>query len=832
MAASTGNSKMVVLLLGLGLDPLLKDDSQEAPINKAVYEGHYQVAGHLLKYYDDISDASCHGFNLLHQVCRAQLEFDTDSDFIASLVRRGCGIDSRSESGHTPLMCAVDRWTARPNLVEYLLDSGADVHAVDHSGKTALHFASHPHSVESLLARGAKIYTKDKSGNSPLMHMCSHDKPDAVRSLLRHGAKPDARGNKLWTPFLTASALGRTNVIKVLSEEGADVNLAVRGIGNALSFAALMNQADCIPVLVACGTTVTGDVIEKISAKGDANTVAALVKAVGVSSVGRSILRSVVAHRRTEILPVLLSLGFDLLDPAFPHGTVLNEAVSLGHPEMVETVLIHLHPPDHRGTDGFTPLYHAINNGHYQIADLLLSHGADMHIANGEVLDAVLLKSGTPREEALKFLASRGFNGNGDVSNEKYHLIIDDLTTLRSDKSSGDAKPPVATSPRLLPPNIPADKRVDEEMKMLNRLTYAAATGDMLAVVSLVVQNRDMRCHIMSAAAVAAACHHTEIVKYLLDHGASIHFGHNGIGYLRSLFLDHGVHYLQVLVDCGWNFDVRVLCTLLCTISCHTDLVIEYLSDLDQWISSNVELFPRGERSINDLEFLRHLVGMNTKESCCIIKIMVEKFVIAINQTFCFAEKYTLLHVAIMEQASLSVDCLLNIGADVNLSSLSGLSPLHVAVGLCDIETVQKLLKCGADPNAPVLANHGYRRLDKMNLGDEVLLFEIYVIEQLFNDYGPYPLMVAACGNEDGSTQLLEILLDAGSDVHSYCPLTGDTALHRACSVDGSWNSCLALIIHEANPLVVNELGQNCHDVAYWHLNEEAVVGIFNLCSL
>jgi len=71
-----------------------------------------------------------------------------------------------------------------------------------------------------------------------------------VRLLLDHRAALDARDDESGaTPLYVAAAMGRSDVVKLLVEKGADVNLATRAGATPLH-AALSNEFDEVAALL------------------------------------------------------------------------------------------------------------------------------------------------------------------------------------------------------------------------------------------------------------------------------------------------------------------------------------------------------------------------------------------------------------------------------------------------------------------------------------------------------------------------------------------------------------------------------------------------------
>lgn len=83
---------------------------------------------------------------------------------VKSLVEGGIGVNTKAfDDGQTPLIAAVR--SGRLKVIEFLLDSGADINLND-AGGTPLYWAAFSGQVDIyrfLLARGAKLKADDKS---------------------------------------------------------------------------------------------------------------------------------------------------------------------------------------------------------------------------------------------------------------------------------------------------------------------------------------------------------------------------------------------------------------------------------------------------------------------------------------------------------------------------------------------------------------------------------------------------------------------------------------------------------------------------------------------
>jgi ankyrin repeat protein len=139
-----------------------------------------------------------------------------------------CGADSSAQNkdGSTPLHWAS--LSGHVEVVQVLLECGADSSAQNKDGSTPLHWASQSGNVELvqvLLDRGADPSAKHNDGWTPLHLASQFGHVEVVQVLLERGANPSAQNNNGWTPLHGASQLGHVEVVQVLLECGADVNV-------------------------------------------------------------------------------------------------------------------------------------------------------------------------------------------------------------------------------------------------------------------------------------------------------------------------------------------------------------------------------------------------------------------------------------------------------------------------------------------------------------------------------------------------------------------------------------------------------------------------------
>lgn len=136
----------------------------------------------------------------------------------ARLIRRLVR-DGPSDVVDAALLRAVERRHSA-EVIECLLDQGADVSALNDKGLSPLHMASTPETCEALVRRGANLSAESRGARStPLfLAVLNEQSPQVVETLVRLGAKVNI-GNKCgYTPLHVAKS---RRVCELLLESGA-----------------------------------------------------------------------------------------------------------------------------------------------------------------------------------------------------------------------------------------------------------------------------------------------------------------------------------------------------------------------------------------------------------------------------------------------------------------------------------------------------------------------------------------------------------------------------------------------------------------------------------
>lgn len=205
-----------------------------------------------------VNSLDIRGFAPLHYIATST---SVPRSVIEAIIRCGGDINVRDEYANTPIHWAA--MAGNPGGISNLLALGADPSAQNYDGETPLHAAASIHletSVQccrALIAAGASPNTLENSrSETPLHRAAAENNADIVNVLIEAGAHVNVRDDDSYTPLHVAIMAGAGDVVKILLEKGkANPNEMTADGESPVQIAEALGNGDIRKILVDGGAS-------------------------------------------------------------------------------------------------------------------------------------------------------------------------------------------------------------------------------------------------------------------------------------------------------------------------------------------------------------------------------------------------------------------------------------------------------------------------------------------------------------------------------------------------------------------------------------------------
>ena len=173
------------------------------------------------------------------------------ADVVQVLIDAGADIETKNDDGHSPLHLASI--SGELITVKMLVEAGADVRAVDAYGNTCLILAAnhgHTDTVRYLVGLPEVDLNHQEYRNFTALHFAVQEKHGDVQVLIDAGADIETKDANGCSPLHVASISGELATVKMLVEAGADVRATDDNRHTCLIIAADCGHTDTVRYLV------------------------------------------------------------------------------------------------------------------------------------------------------------------------------------------------------------------------------------------------------------------------------------------------------------------------------------------------------------------------------------------------------------------------------------------------------------------------------------------------------------------------------------------------------------------------------------------------------
>jgi tankyrase len=547
-----------------------------------------------------------------------------------------------------------------------------NVNAKDTAGRKSspLHFAAgfgRKDVVEYLLQFGANVHARDDGGLIPLHNACSFGHAEVVQLLLKHGADANSRDNWNYTPLHEAAIKGKIDVCIVLLQHGADPNIRNTDGKTALDL------SDPSAKSVLTGDYKKDELLEGARG-GNEEKLMQLLTPLNVNCHAADGRKSTPLHlaagyNRTRIVQLILQHGADVHAKDKGGLVPLHNACSYGHFEVTELLLKHGANVNAMDLWQFTALHEAASKNRVEVCSLLLAHGADPTLVNCHSKSALDAAPTRELQERIQY----EYKGHcllegarqADLARVKKYLNID-VVNFKHPYTGDTALHCAAASP------FPKRKHVTEAL-----IRKGANLNE---------KNKEF----LTTLHVAADKSHYDVMDVLLKHNAKVN-ALDGLGQtaLHRVAQQGNMQACRLLLQYGVDSTIVSLQGYTAA-QLATDNVQKMLREC----ASLTDDIPTGGTDV-DLQLLEAAKAGDLE----VVKKIVAAHPHAVNCRDLDGRHSTPLHFAAGYNRVAVVEFLLKHGADVHAKDKGGLVPLHNACSYGHYEVTQLLIEHGACVN-------------------------------------------------------------------------------------------------------------------------------------
>ncbi|WP_039458752.1 ankyrin repeat domain-containing protein [Candidatus Jidaibacter acanthamoebae] len=213
-AARNGYKNIVQILIKHGADVNEKDVDQCTALSEAAENGHEDIVQVLIEHNADIDVPNYDdGWTALVKAVNGGHE-----GIARILINNGANVNAFVDYGYTLLMLAAN--SGREGIMRMLINNGANVNARNDEGETALMIAERRehHSMVTFLKNAQEEI------NQGLFNVAEYDYNE-VKTLIERGADVNTRSENGDTPLAYAIGNDQLDIVKILLENKADINI-------------------------------------------------------------------------------------------------------------------------------------------------------------------------------------------------------------------------------------------------------------------------------------------------------------------------------------------------------------------------------------------------------------------------------------------------------------------------------------------------------------------------------------------------------------------------------------------------------------------------------
>ena len=249
LASRSGELTTVKMLVKAGADVRATDATRDTCLILAAYDGHTGTVRYLVGLPEvDLNHRGRKNRTALQVAVKRK-----HADVVQVLIDAGADIETKNDRGRSTLHLAS--FLGELTIMRKLVKAGADVRATDDRRDTCLTFAAyngHTDAVRYLVSLPeVDLNHQQSSDNNTALHFAVHQKhADVVQVLIDAGADIETKNDRGCSPLHYASIFGELTTVKMLVKAGADVRATDADRDTCLILAAYFGHTDTVRYLV------------------------------------------------------------------------------------------------------------------------------------------------------------------------------------------------------------------------------------------------------------------------------------------------------------------------------------------------------------------------------------------------------------------------------------------------------------------------------------------------------------------------------------------------------------------------------------------------------
>ncbi|XP_031555564.1 serine/threonine-protein phosphatase 6 regulatory ankyrin repeat subunit C-like isoform X2 [Actinia tenebrosa] len=418
--AVLGNFENVVrVLIKAGANVNTKDREEKSCLFFAVLSDHSNIARVLIGAKADVN--AINKFQKKTPIFYAVS--NGNGELVDALIDAGADVNKTDSDGQTALFCALR--SKNDNIVRAIIDAGADVNKTEKYGRTALFIAvlhDNKSIVQALIDAGDDVNKTDIVYQTALFSAVRQDNESNVRALIDAGADVNNTDKYGETALFSAVRQDNESNVRALFDASADVHKTDDDGKTALRSVVRERYESIVRTLIDAGADVNKtDIINRTALfsavrQDNESNVRALIDAGAdvnkTDKYSKTALYIAVLHDNKSIVQALIDSGADVNKTYDDGETALLSAVREGNESVVQALIDSDADVNKTYDDGETALRSAVGECYESIVRTLIDAGADVKKTDNDGQTALFSAVRHDNESIVRALIDAGADVN------------------------------------------------------------------------------------------------------------------------------------------------------------------------------------------------------------------------------------------------------------------------------------------------------------------------------------------------------------------------------------------------------------------------------------